>query len=117
MTMNRTVPVWVLAAGIAAAVAGTAVVSLAVGYVVWVGPSRSASAPAPTLTRDQFKAAVMGKTPDEVVKKFGRPSRTSEVLGDDVWYFQDIAYDPVANRTDWRTQVVFRNGRVIGVNY
>lgn len=97
-----------------------------VGFVVGANPP-TATTPAgvtgvtpdpvrPTMTRDEFRKAVVGKTPDEVIATVGRPDRTDD-LGGIAWYYRDRTRDPVSLKTDSSAQVVFENGRVVRVNY
>lgn len=102
-------PVWAwLAVG-----AGVAVLVAAVAVAV-VADRRSGSAVYP---RDEFRAALIGKTEDEVLSLVGRPASTQDTRGGVYWYYRDRTRDPVTGRVDRRVQVVFRNGVVDAVNF
>lgn len=70
------------------------------------------------VTREEFKKAVEGKTPDEVVEAVGKPDQTSESGGRKYWYYDRRTTDPTTGKTDARAQVVFgEDGRVRSVNF
>ena len=49
--------------------------------------SPSAQRPSP-MSREEFKAKVMGKTPEQVIEAVGRPDRTLDVVGDQTWFYE-----------------------------
>jgi outer membrane protein assembly factor BamE (lipoprotein component of BamABCDE complex) len=70
-----------------------------------------------TMSREAFRTAVEGKTPDEVIKAVGKPDSTQDIGGDPTWYYRNRTTDPATGAVDDKAQVEFRDGRVAGVNY
>jgi|SRR5687767_4689194 hypothetical protein len=61
------------------------------------GQTPRPSAPAPAMTREAFKAAVVDKVGGEVLKLLGRPHATYKYdNGTSAWVYRDLAYDPIA---------------------
>lgn len=52
-------------------------------------------------TREEFKALVVGKSQDEIMKLLGRPAKTSE-YGDGTtgWKYEGITVDPISQKMD-----------------
>lgn len=78
--------------------------------------------PVKTMTRQEFNAAVIGKTPDEVLQTVGKPDSTSTAYVYEFWYYTDhspavIILDPVTGQRETQVQVVFEKGRVTKVNH
>ena len=97
-------------------------VALVLALVFCAGcPAPKATAPASkaaaTLTRDEFKAKVMGKTAAEVIAAVGKPDDTSEGAIR-TWKYRDRTTDPVTGKTDALAFVYFGDdGRVSRVGY
>lgn len=70
-----------------------------------------------TVTREEFRVKVMGKTPEQVIAVVGKPSVTQDHGGDPIWYYNEATTDPVSGKVDYHAQVIFENGRVIAVNF
>ncbi len=110
--------------GLAAAVGVSAIMFVLVAsYVVYKSSSRSAVAaqadPATKVyTREEFKALVDGKTPEEVIAAVGRPATThdrSNGMPGDWVYFQRVM-NPNTGKPDFGL-VEFQDGKVIGVKW
>lgn len=86
-----------------AALAAFLVVSAAVAVLVLRDGKSAGTTAANTsakMTRDEFKAAYMGKTKDEVLKALGKPHRTNQ-NAEDSWTYQGrYTYDPISGRND-----------------
>jgi hypothetical protein len=69
--------------------------------------------------RAEFRALVMGKTPDEVIEAVGRPTRTQNTPVCDFWYYDGIL-DPISGKRG-RAQVRINGtddgNRVTDVNF
>jgi hypothetical protein len=71
-----------------------------------------------TWTREEFKAAVMGKTEAEVVAAVGKPDTTLDDGGGKImWRYLSLTVDPVTGKTDYAANVWFKGGRVETVRY
>jgi outer membrane protein assembly factor BamE (lipoprotein component of BamABCDE complex) len=68
-------------------------------------------------TREEFKKLVLGETPENVLKAVGKPDTTSEGGDDAFWYYKGKTRDSITGKVDDTAQVVFRKGRVEGVNF
>lgn len=80
--------------------------------------SAESSAPAKKIYgREEFRKAITGKTPDEVIKAVGKPDSTQDSGGGSTWYYNKATKDPVTDKVDYSAQVVFEGGRVSQVNY
>lgn len=68
----------------------------------------------PTMARDEFKKAVIGRTPEEVTAAVGRPDRT---VGDSdpTWFYSNRTIDPANGKVDGMIRVRFTGGKVSGV--
>lgn len=69
------------------------------------------------ISRDEFRAKVMGKTPGQVIEAVGRPDNTSDVGGESTWFYRHRTLDPVSQLVDSLAHVVFKDGVVARVNY
>jgi outer membrane protein assembly factor BamE (lipoprotein component of BamABCDE complex) len=69
------------------------------------------------LARDEFKSMILGKTEDEVLAVAGKPSTTSQADTVSYWHFAERTRDPLTGQADSNVQVVFKQGRVVAVNY
>lgn len=97
------------ALGVAGAVALTVVLS---GGTPPMAISAPKAAPT-TLTRDEFRQAVHGRTPVKVKERVGTPDETVEVgeTGDRrMWTYYGRTYDPITGKTDDRAVLHFRLG-------
>lgn len=69
-------------------------------------------------TRDEFKKLVMGKAKADIIKIVGRrPDRTSGDEAVELWHYDGVSHDPVADRPDRVAQIVIEKGVVTGVNF
>jgi hypothetical protein len=69
-------------------------------------------------TRDEFRAKVMGKTPDEVTALVGKPDSTAGASGGvATWTYRNVSRDPMTGKTDGPVSVHFRDGRVERVDF
>ncbi len=93
------------------------------GAALWykfgrAGPGGQAEPPASLVYgRDDFTQLLMDKSEEDVVEAVGRPDRTSEDSDTSYWHYHRRTQDSVTNRLDDDAQVVFRGGKVVGVNY
>lgn len=103
--------VWLAVAGL-----GTvAVVGLLGAYFALTGPGRG---PAPAVVpREEFRKALLGKTPDEVIRAVGRPEDTTDDGGRQMWTYRGRTKDPVTGNVDSAAFVHFKGGRVSSVDY
>jgi hypothetical protein len=98
---------------------GTACLALAVLLLCCWGrkePPRPEPEP-PIYSRDEFKDLLMGKTAGEVIAAVGEPFRTSEDSDTAYWHYRRRTRDPITGKIDSDVQVVFRDERVVAVNY
>lgn len=64
-------------------------------------------------TREELKTLLVGKTEQEVIEILGKPERTNEFLGEKMWRYENVTYDPISGRVDPSTWVDFnRDGKV-----
>ncbi len=75
-------------------------------------------------TRDEFRAKWMGKTKEEVLAAFGKPTRTTEQNNDTTWHYGNMfigdgyARDPVTGKPLLLVNIgVGRDGRVTRVEF
>lgn len=69
------------------------------------GPAAGGGRP---MTRDQVRAAVVGKTPQQVINALGRPARTTN--GDKPnsrWTYYNASVDPVSGKVDPSLEIQF----------
>ena len=79
--------------------------------------SKSSSGPAKKVyTREELRAAVVGKTTDEVLAILGKPNRTSDssVIS---WTYDEISRDPVSGKIDYSATLWIEGGRIGSVDY
>ena len=101
--------------GLLLLLAGCAVV----GLIVF---TRTKPGPAPviesrkTFTREEFKAAVLGKTKDQILTLLGKPDSTSGGRSDG-WSYNRITVDPISGKTDTRTWVWFNGDTVDRIDF
>lgn len=102
-------------------VGGLAVVGCAgaVGIVLLVGMNVTTSDPPSTVTvtRDEFRKSVVGKTEKEVLDLHGKPDSTTDSGGLRLWTYSRRTHDPVTGKTDSQVAVFFRDGKVESVDY
>ena len=67
------------------------------------------------VAQEEFKRAVIGMTPEQLVRYVGKPLGTSSDGARQYWDYDAITYDSVTGKSDRRAQVLFMNGRVDGV--
>ena len=84
-----------------------------------VGTVPPDTAPARKLwTRDEFKAAVQGKSQADVISAVGRPDSTRDgEWGAQFWLYDGLTINPVTNKPDPSTRVEWRNGQIWQVVY
>lgn len=68
-------------------------------------------------SRDEFKQLLLHKTEAEVVDVVGRPYRTSHDSDTLYWHYPSRTKDPQTSRPDSDAQVIFREGKVVSINY
>jgi hypothetical protein len=93
-------------------------------FAVVAGPKAGATqraadaAAARVWTRDEFRAAVMGKTPEEVIAAVGRPTSTSDHPDGSpwIWYYDGRVTNPATQQADDGI-LDFEGGRVAGVRW
>jgi hypothetical protein len=91
-------------------------------FAVVAGPKAGATQRAAVAnrvwTRDEFRAAVMGKTPEEVIAAVGRPSDTSDAPdgSPETWYYWGRVTNPATGKAD-RGMLDFEGGKVAGVRW
>ena len=61
------------------------------------------------MDKRDFKRLVYDKQEDEVIRAVGRPSSTQSIGGDQIWYYNKIAVDPITGRRV-DAQIVFPGG-------
>jgi hypothetical protein len=69
------------------------------------------------LQRDEFRALVLGKSPDELIAAIGKPNSTQDTEIGLWWYYENVAVDPVTGKRSMLVQITIENGRVTGVNF
>jgi hypothetical protein len=75
--------------------------------------------PAP-ISRDEFKAKVMGKTAEEVTTEIGAPDKTVDVGGRSdakLWYYTARTFDSANKTTDNNVALTFEDGAVTKVEF
>ena len=80
------------------------------------GTAPTVAAKATTMTRDEFRAKVIGKTEAEVIATVGKPMSTAEG-GTRMFHYEKLTTDPVNGRVDTWITVVFENGKVTQVRF
>jgi outer membrane protein assembly factor BamE (lipoprotein component of BamABCDE complex) len=67
-----------------------------------------------TWPREEFRALLMGKTQEQVIRAVGRPGKTTDgVGGDTYWYYNHATVDPITGKTDPHVQVAFTSDGVV----
>ncbi|MBN8474411.1 hypothetical protein [Sulfuritalea sp.] len=69
------------------------------------------------IPRYEFKALVFEKNWDGVIAAVGKPDRTQELNGREVWHYIGRTYDPITNKPDRDAQVTFQWTICDGVNF
>ena len=69
------------------------------------------------MTREELKRIVVGKTEGQVIELIGRPDSTSEMAVWTYWMYGSLTKDPVSQKNDNMTQLIFENGCVTGINF
>ena len=102
-----------------------------VGLLLWSDP-RPMPAPAPPVAsepgpdqgttrvwgRDELKASLVGKTPDQVTELLGPPRRTMDNNdGELIWVYRVLTRNPVSGGEDGFTYVIFKDGKVASFRY
>ena len=72
------------------------------------------SGKADAMVRQDFKAAVIGKSPEEVIAVVGRPDDTTQLPGLDTWTYRNRTIDPVTGKTGTAILMI-RGGSVADV--
>jgi hypothetical protein len=69
------------------------------------------------ISRDDFTAAVLGSSPEQVISKFGRPDTTdgSGHRGRSTWRYEWKTIDPISGKVDYSAKVIFVDGRAVDV--
>jgi hypothetical protein len=74
----------------------------------------------PPISREVFRAKVMGKTAEEVVKELGHPDLTNDPFGQlqsPVWHYWSRSFDPANKKTDSNATLTIEDGKVTGVEF
>jgi threonine dehydrogenase-like Zn-dependent dehydrogenase len=79
-------------------------------------PVPPADRPAP-LTRDEFKAKVMGKTPEQVIEAVGNPDRKDAEGADSTWHYDRRTIGPGSKAADATARLAFKDGVVAVVHF
>lgn len=69
------------------------------------------------LPRDQFRALVVGRSMDEVLRALGMPADTQDQEVGQFWYYQNVAPDPVTGKSAAQVQIIFEGGTATTVNF
>ena len=97
------------------------VVTIGVGYAVWVGVTSPPVKQFERVSRDEFRKSLLGKSPEEVLKALGKPASADEPAGEDkhaMWlYTWGKTFDPVSQTTDNSMFIYFERGKVVNVRY
>ena len=115
--------VWV---GLAAGGGAALLVALTLGTILLV--VGTGKAPQEPVSRDEFRAKVMGKPAATVVRLFGKPTTTGVSRGpadandlkyEGRWYYFDrrLTVDPVTGKVDRSVSLEFRDGVVREVSF
>lgn len=83
-------------------------------------PPRQFAQPEPkrSLSRDQLKNLIIGKSAEDLLQELGRPSNTREYSqGDQYWVYENISYDPISGNRDRVILVYFEDGKVSRINF
>ena len=122
---KKGLPAWawlLIAAGVFSALA--ALLSfVAVGYWVSVRTPASRTYPVPSgagapgsstanaMSREEFDAAVLGKTQEQIKQSLGVPDWTSSPKASETtWTYRNRVYDRATGKTDSSRFIVFKNG-------
>ena len=112
---------WVVLAVVGVCFFGTVLVAV-LGLFLWSSPAPP-PAPVPVATggpvgamkqlrgREELKALVTGKTPEEVKNLLGAPDRSRESDGNPVWTYEGITRDPAGGDVE----LFFEGGKVAKV--
>lgn len=88
-------------------------------YAVAVGwqMSKPKKEPAKLYERDELRKTLKNATQEEVIRKLGKPYRTSDTGADADWMYEEVTYDKVNGKTDGFIHIHFRGGRVVSIDY
>jgi hypothetical protein len=75
------------------------------------------SSKAAPITRDEFKAKVIGKTTAEVLEAVGKPDSTALSSPGNYWYYQRKTFDPVTGKNDQTAAVTIEKDKAVSVNF
>lgn len=94
-------------------------VLFAVVTLAGCGPVATTTTSKPaTISRREAEALLIGKTPDEVLKVWGKPERTDDKDGKPkVWNYREVTADPITGKTDTYTAVWFEENKVQRITY
>ena len=92
------------------------------GAALWFGlarhqPRATQTAELPVYPREEFARLVLDHSPADLLSTLGRPSRTSTDSDTEYWHYFNRTRDPVTGRLDSDVQVIFRDGKVVDVNF
>jgi len=112
------------AAGVIGLVLGlvvAGVVTLGVGYAVWVGATSPPVKQFERVSREELRKSLLGKSPEEVLRVMGKPASADEPTGEDkhaMWlYTWGKTFDPVSQVNDNLTNVYFERGKVVKITH
>lgn len=87
-------------------------------------PSKQTSAPnskaeATKMTREAFKAAVLGKTSAEIIAALGRPEEAGQLPGGggEYWYYSHETMNPITQKADTYSTIIFTDGKASEVTF
>jgi hypothetical protein len=70
------------------------------------------------MTREEFKAKVIGKTTKEILAVLGKPHNTNEYPnGKQTWIYKELTYDPITDKTDILAFVSITRGVADSVHF
>lgn len=96
-------------------------VLFAVVTLAGCGPVATTTTSKPAaISRREAEALLIGKTPDEVLKAWGKPESTSDSRGKpSMWTYRSRTVDPVSGKDDRETYVIFdqESGKVKNIMY
>jgi len=96
-------------------VAGGCVLVVLFGFLVALVISLMGTRRQPDLvSRDEFIAAAIGKSAEELIEWMGHPDATTKKGN---WYYDGRTFDPATRTTDRRVKVAFKAGKVSRVEY
>jgi hypothetical protein len=69
------------------------------------------------MSRDDFRSAVIYRTPDQIIANVGKPTTTQQAGDTEYWNYHNATKDLITGKLDHNAQVVIDNGKVRAVNF